>query len=307
MDGSRLFFFVGKGGVGKTSVSSAFALMLSERGINTLLLSTDPAHSLSDVLGVKVGSEVKSVKKNFAALEIDPIREAESYLSEALKRIEALVNPDTFSKVKDMFHLLEDSPGLLEAALTERLSRTVLETDYDALVVDTAPTGHTLQMLGTVSRIGSWIEELIKNRQKSQRLKEAAGKGKEDDELLRALRDRRVRLEAFREKVFSKDTTFLPILNPERLPILETRRAVDKLKTMGLGVNVLVVNKVMDRVPEEEFFKRRKAVEDMYLNQIEELFPDLDKIFIPLMEEDVRGLGMLNKVARVLEESWKSL
>ncbi len=307
MDGSRLFFFVGKGGVGKTSVSSAFALMLSERGINTLLLSTDPAHSLSDVLGVKVGSEVKSVKKNFAALEIDPIREAESYLSEALKRIEALVNPDTFSKVKDMFHLLEDSPGLLEAALTERLSRTVLETDYDALVVDTAPTGHTLQMLGTVSRIGSWIEELIKNRQKSQRLKEAAGKGKEDDELLRALRDRRVRLEAFREKVFSKDTTFLPILNPERLPILETRRAVDKLKTMGLGVDVLVVNKVMDRVAGDEFFKRRKEVEDRYLNQIEELFPDLDKIFIPLMEEDVRGLGMLNKVARVLEESWKSL
>ncbi len=302
---SRLFFFVGKGGVGKTTLSSSFSLMLSKKGLRTLLISTDPAHSLSDILETEIGTRRVEVLPNLYALEIDPYREAHLYLSEVLGRMERLLNPDVFSKVKDMFHLLEDSPGLTETAIIERVSRIVLEESYDALVVDTAPTGHTLQMLRTVSKAGDWIERLIKNREKSESFKRAAGR-ESRDELVSLMKERRTRLEKFYGKLFSKDTLFVPVLNPEKLPILETMRAVGRLRSMGIDLKYLVVNKVLNVKSEDEFIRKRLAQQEIYMRQIEENFRDLNKIIIPLMERDVKGMEMLGYVSDTLERSWKS-
>ncbi len=300
-----LFFFVGKGGVGKTTLSSAFALMLARRGKDTLLLSTDPAHSLSDTFCMQIGSDITPIDDRLKALEIDPHSEAGKYLRQALERIERVVNPDTFSKVKKMFHMIEDSPGLLETAMVEKLSRIVLSGNFEAVVVDTAPTGHTIQMLNTISRSGLWLEELIRNREKEQAFKRAAGM-QDSTDLVAFLKERRERLMTFYELITSKGCEFIPVLNPERLPILETERAVKNLRSVGISVKKLIVNKVLSIEPSDSFMKSRKKQEMEYIELVREKFADMEIIYIPLMEEDVKGIPMLERIAGLIPEDWIS-
>jgi len=145
-DAVRVYFFAGKGGVGKTTLSSAFALKLADKGLKTLIVSTDPAHSLSDVLGSSVGNEETPITENLSALEIEPRKAVRDYIESVLKIMEGSVSPETFSHIKDMVRGVEDAPGTLETALIDVLSETILRNlgTHNAIVLDTAPTGHTL-------------------------------------------------------------------------------------------------------------------------------------------------------------------
>ena len=298
----KILLFGGKGGVGKTTLSSALALLISDRGRRTLLISTDPAHSLSDIFGIKPRDGKVSVSERLDYLEIDPYRVIDEHIKRALESMEPFVSPETFSQIKEAMHSIESTPGAEEAAVLEELSKIVLENlgTYDHFVVDTAPTGHTLNMLRTVGRVGGWLEELFKKRMEAQKFREAGGLKSRDERILEVLKERRERFSRFSDLLFSRRTLFVPVLIPEKLPIMETERLIDELGRLNLEVEYLFVNKVLPPDTTDSFLLMRKAQERMYLKEIREKFSGLKIVEVPMRERDVEGMETLKELATEL-------
>ncbi|MCQ9616672.1 ArsA family ATPase [Paenalcaligenes niemegkensis] len=168
----RLLLVGGKGGVGKTTVSAALAVHAAERGRNVLLASTDPAHSLSDAFGRTIGSKPTVLAAGLTALEMDPDTEVDAYLDRVLAQMRRYAGPDQINELQRHLGLSRQSPGAQEAALLERLSRLMEEsqTDYDLLILDTAPTGHTLRLLSLPEVMAAWTEGLLRHNKRSQHL-----------------------------------------------------------------------------------------------------------------------------------------
>ena len=299
MLGRKLILFGGKGGVGKTTLSSALALLLSERGRRTLLISTDPAHSLSDLFGLRPREGKVPVSERLEYLEIDPYGVIKDYVERALESVEPFVSPETFSKIREAFHSVEHTPGAEEAAVLEELSKIILENldSYDHFVVDTAPTGHTLNMLRTVGRVGGWLEELLRKRREARSFREAGGLSSRDEKILEVLKERRERFSRFSEILFSKKALFVPVLIPEKLPVMETERLLRELRKLSLEVDYLLVNKVLPPNTADSFLLMRKEQERKYLREIRERFSDLRIVEIPMKERDVEGMEVLKEIA----------
>ena len=307
MSFEKLTFFGGKGGVGKTTLSCALAVHLSRRGKKTLLISTDPAHSLSDLFGVSA-PQIKEVKKGLFILEIDPYGVIKEHIKRILNTIEKSLSPDTFRRVKTAIESVEDTPGTQESAIVEELSKIVLSGwhTYDHIVVDTAPTGHTIHMLRSVSGIGVWIEELIKNREKAKRLREAGSPENNSDKLLETLRERRERFSKFHRLLTSKECAFIPVLNPEKLSIEETGRMINSLSSVGVKIPFIVVNKVLPDNVEGSFLLSRKEQEKAYLSEIRERFRKYPLIEVKMRDKDVNSYEELGAVGEELERRLRS-
>ena len=291
----RVVFFGGKGGVGKTTISSAYAVKKAEEGKEVLLISTDPAHSLSDIFQEEIG-ERKKLKDRLTAVEIDIKKELRQYEERVLKLASDLLSPQVKHQLSELLHTLEESPGIEDVVILEALSKLLTVENYDIAVVDTAPTGHTLGLLKTVRNTSQVLKEVIKIKQKVRTLREMAGK-EERDSALELLEEREKRFQKFSELIYSQ-AQFIPVLNPERLPILETKRLVQGLRHIGLNPQLLIINKVLPESVSDEFLLKRKEIERKYIKEIEELFPDLKKIFVPLLEEEVVGYEKLKDFAQ---------
>ena len=238
--GCRPFtFFGGKGGTGKTTCAAAYACHLSSRGCRTLLVSTDPAHSTSDVLDVQLGADITPVAENLWGLEVDPALEARRYISEIQERMLSIVSPAIVDEIKKQMEIAYTSPGAEEAAIFDKFVELMDERGktYDAIVFDTAPTGHTLRLLSLPEILGGWIESLIDKRRKAMEMFGMAGrfdedmrKRAEDDPVIEALTRRRDRFERSRRYLTDPGASaFFFVLNAEKMPILETARAVEML------------------------------------------------------------------------------
>ncbi|MBN2042544.1 MAG: ArsA family ATPase, partial [Candidatus Aenigmarchaeota archaeon] len=154
-------FFSGKGGVGKTSVSAATALHFSRNGKKTLIISTDPAHSLSDSFETKIGGEVKELRKNLFAVEIDPKKAMQEYKERLMPKIENMGMLKGLG-LDDTFDIAGMTPGIDEIAAFDKFLQYMQSKDYDIIVFDTAPTGHTLRFLSLPDVLDSWVGKMIK-------------------------------------------------------------------------------------------------------------------------------------------------
>ena len=162
-DKTTFIFVGGKGGVGKTSISSATALWLAEQGRKTLIVSTDPAHSLSDSLEVPIGHYPREIKTNLYTVEIDP-DEVMAQKQAVLESQKANSSPDQLGGLDfltDQLDLASASPGSDEAAAFEVFLSVMTSNEYDVVVFDTAPTGHTLRLLTFPEVMDSWIGKIM--------------------------------------------------------------------------------------------------------------------------------------------------
>lgn len=301
----RITFFGGKGGVGKTTCSSAYALSLASGGYRTLLVSTDPAHSLSDLFEVAIDHDLLQVKDNLWVREIDPETASKRYMAEVKRNLHGLAAPALWREVERQMDFAAASPGADEAALFDEMVSTILEAQgvYDRLVFDTAPTGHTLRLLSLPELMGVWIEGMIARRKKTQDLhrmmESIAGTEVEpQDHVYEMLQKRKNRFAAVRELLLDETvTSFCFVLNPERLSIIESAKALAVLRKYEVPIRGLIVNRVLPEEADGAFFAQRREQEQVYLREIEDRFPRLQKLYIPMKPSDIRGLEGLGEIA----------
>src|SRR5438132_1199126 len=162
----RILFFGGKGGVGKTTCASAVALAASREGKRVLLVSTDPAHSTSDIFQTPFGAEEREIYPGLHGLEIDASLEARRYIDNAKAGIARMFSHAVAKEAERQIELASAMPGVEEVALFDRLGDLIIDRfdSYDLLVFDTAPTGHTLRLLRMPELVSAWITALSKRR-----------------------------------------------------------------------------------------------------------------------------------------------
>jgi len=315
----QVVFFGGKGGVGKTTCSSAFALTASRRGRRVLLVSTDPAHSTSDIFEREVGSAEAAIGPNLSAIEIDGVREVRRYVDSVKRDIERMFAAPVIRQAARQIDLAAASPGLAEVALLDRMIDLIVsrESAYDLIVFDTAPTGHTMQLLRMPEVMDTWIRALVKHRRAVLEMDHGRTGGDsadeespqwtplpsaaEDDPVLSALERRHERIKVLRSRVLDRgSTSFVLVTVPERLAIEETSRAAEALSALGIDVGGLIVNRVLPDGLEGEFYRSRKAQETQYLEEIGRRFKRIPRTDVRQLPQDVHGLASLGSIAEQL-------
>lgn len=298
----EVLFFGGKGGVGKTTCAAATALTASRAGRKVLLVSTDPAHSTSDIFERPIGAEPVALLPNLWGLEIDAATEAARYVAEVKDRVRALFGHSILKEAYKQIDLAASMPGAEEVALFDRMGGLIRgeDTRFDLIVFDTAPTGHTLRLVKMPELMDAWIRALTRSR---RAMLGVEGDDK-DDPILVSLRDRFDRLQTLRARLMSGRTTaFVLVLIPERLPIEETARALVQLDDTGVKVGGLIVNRVLPAETSDAFLQARRAQERVYLDEIATRFAARPRIFLPQYPKDVYGLASLGPVAEALAEA----
>jgi arsenite/tail-anchored protein-transporting ATPase len=326
----RVLLVGGKGGVGKTTVSSALALLAASRGKRCLLVSTDPAHSLADAFGREIGDNITRLAPNLDGLELDPDREVEQHLQKVLTQLKRFTRPEMYGEVERQIRLTRQSPGAQEAALLERIARVIEEgmQSHDLIVFDTAPTGHTLRLLSLPEAMAAWTQGLLRSNKRSEKLGEVLGHltpkaGRDIDNPFEDPREHETaglddRSKAITETLLARQRLFqrtrrvltdveqsalLFVLTPEKLPILETGRAVAALKAEKLPLAGLVVNRILPDDADGDFLARRRELEQTHLAEIARLFADLPRYPLYLQPTDIQGLAGLGEMAARLEQA----
>ncbi|MDQ3303238.1 MAG: ArsA family ATPase [Actinomycetota bacterium] len=305
----RLTFFGGKGGVGKTTLAAAFATLLAGRGEKTLLVSTDPAHSTSDILSARLSGEPTEIDENLWAVEIDAAADATAYVERIQKDAKGSVSPEVLPAVRQHLELAKSSPGTEESALFDRFVDLIAlcPDQYDRVVFDTAPTGHTLRLLTLPALLTAWVEGMVRQREKvagmERMLRNLAGKeDSSDDPILNRLRERRDKFHHARHRLL-EDTTFYLVLIPERLPIEETARALETLKQGDVHVGALVVNRIFPETADGEFMRARLEQQTEYLTEISKRFKKRRILRIQQDPRDITRRDQLNPIAAQLDNA----
>lgn len=306
-----ILFFGGKGGVGKTTLAATAALEAASERARTLLVSTDPAHSTSDILQVELGSNPRPVIADLWAMEIDPEEEADAYIAAVKERVEAAAPPRLLEEVERQIDIARVSPGAVEAAVFDRFTR-ILEDEgraYDRIVFDTAPTGQTLRLLSLPELMTTWMSGLIGRRKKvgamARMWRNVAGSETSEEEIedpiLAALEDRRARFHRARAILTDPErTSFVFVVTPERLPVWETEKAVKTLSRHGVPVGAIIVNQVLPEpepgVAEAAFVEGRRARQEECLASISEGFGDWPVLRVRLQDTDPVGVDALQRI-----------
>jgi arsenite-transporting ATPase len=300
----------GKGGVGKTTCAAATGVAAARAGESTLVVSTDPAHSLSDAFGTAVGAGPTEVRPNLWAVETDPEASLEAYrrvferLTEDLTSVGVRLGDDGMG---DLFAsgLL---PGSDELAALDRLA-AIPGSDYDRVVVDTAPTGHTLRLLEMPSAVGRGVEtarsvgEQVRRKANAARTlvfgPYASGRRDDDGEAFDAvLEDMATVTDLLKDEA---RTEFRVVCLPERMVITETERLVTQLRAAGIPVGRLVVNRVLEERPGDcERCLARWESQQTALEEIDDRFPDLERSVLPDLTGARDGGGSIDRLAERL-------
>ncbi len=295
----EVLFFGGKGGVGKTTCAAAMALAASRAGRKVLLVSTDPAHSTSDIFERPIGADPTELLPNLWGLEIDAATESARYVLEVKDRVRALFGHSILKEAYKQIDLAASMPGAEEVALFDRMGGLIRGEDarFNLIIFDTAPTGHTLRLVKMPELMDAWIRALTRSR---RAMLGVEGDDK-DDPILVSLKDRFDRLQGLRARLMSgRISAFVLVLIPERLPIEETARALVQLDDTGIKVGGLVVNRVLPRETNDAFLQQRRAQEQIYLDEIARRFADRQRVYLPQFPRDVYGLASLGPVADAL-------
>lgn len=303
---TKFIFFSGKGGVGKTSVAAATALNLSKKGSKVLIISTDPAHSLADSFDTRIGGEVTKIVKNLYAVEIDPKKSMQEYkemLTPQLDKISALKGLG----LDDTMDMAGMTPGIDEIASFDRFLRYMNSREYDVIVFDTAPTGHTLRLLSLPDVLDSWIGKIIKLRMRLSGLtgivKKFMGSGEDDekDHTLEKLEEMKARIEEAKRLLSDPErTSYNIVMIPEAMSIYESQRSVAVLKEVCIPVDNVIVNQLIPENSHCRFCTEKRKLQLSRLKEIESKFPSCKIYELHLFREEVRGKGMLEKVAKEL-------
>jgi arsenite-transporting ATPase len=351
VDAPEYVLYGGKGGVGKTTMAAATALASARDGTATLVVSTDPAHSLSDTLETDIPAEPTQIRDDYPlyAAEIDPedaldegpfAGDSENPMGGMMGGLgEALAGggpgspggvgggdagPGTSDDPEMVDPLGSSMPGADEAAAVRLLLEYMDDPRFERVVVDTAPTGHTLRLLELPEVMDSMLGRVLTMRQRfSGMMDSVTGMFGDDDEgaemEMEDLEELRERIEVLRDVLQDPARTdFRVVLVPEELSVRESERLLDRLGEFGVPVGTVVVNRVMQDLTDVadveadwfvtpdlddcEFCQRRWSVQREALGRSQDIFRGHDVRRVPLFADEVRGEELLRVVAACIEE-----
>jgi len=364
----RLILFGGKGGVGKTTMAAASALHLAiSRGEDkkVLVISTDPAHSLSDSFGVEIGDRVTAIQRseirgqteveaeqfqiqnpesriqnpttndhpmtmndgrrpndseandalikapvtNLFARELDAGRLLDEFRRKNQDVIKKLAERGTYFDQEDIAGFVDLSlPGMDEVMAIIEIADLLKEGTYDVVIVDTAPTGHTVRMLNLPVQMLKWIETMDLMQHKHRYMSEVFSRKKyRKDACDRFLEDLSSDIDRVRKLLSDREMTrFVPVMIPEPMSIYETERLIGSLEKNGVPVKEMIVN----HVAESEgciFCRSRRENQERPLKEIDDLFSDYDRIRIPVFPHEIRKISGLRTIAKYLSGAFESV
>lgn len=298
----KLVLFGGKGGVGKTTCACCTALVLAE-SFKTLLISTDPAHSLGDSLGQTIGDRVEEVKaaRNLSALEINAEKALSKFKTEHEGQIRKIIDSGTNLDAEDIDSVFAlPIPGMDEVMGLKTMIDLIDQAHFDKYVVDTAPTGHALRLLASPRLLDDWIKVLAKMRWKYRYVVETfAGRYASDDadDFLVSMKKTVKRIDDLLRD--PNRSEFIVVTIPEDMVISETDRLINSLTEYGIKVRQLVINNVLES--NGCAFCREKAVEQQkYTSQIRRKFDELDITIIPSQPREIKGPSALANLKGLL-------
>ena len=302
----RYLFFGGKGGVGKTTAASATALFLLKKlqsNNSILLFSTDPAHSLSDSLGVKIGNRLVQVAEHktaqLIAYEMDAPLALERFRAAHGKVLAEIAERGTLLDEDDINELLNLSlPGLDEVMSLFELSELDRTGNYAHIVVDTAPSGHTSRLLRLPEVFTRMVHALDRMGEKHRyMIQHFARRRVAADEVDLFLQDLTARIASVRKLLYDPEqTSFTLVTIPEAMSVRETQRYRELLAEQGVPVRDLIVNRVEQEHDACRYCRARVASQRPWLKEIARTFKDLRMHQVYLLAQEVRGIDQLQKI-----------
>ncbi|KAJ5808348.1 Golgi to ER traffic-protein [Penicillium riverlandense] len=311
----RWIFVGGKGGVGKTTTSCSLAIQLAKVRKSVLLISTDPAHNLSDAFGQKFGKEARLIDgfSNLSAMEIDPNGSIQDLLASGGEG----QGEDPMAGL-GMGNMMQDLafsiPGVDEAMSFAEVLKQVKSLSYEVIVFDTAPTGHTLRFLQFPTVLEKALAKLSQlSSQFGPMLNSILGargglpNGQNMDDLLQKMESLRETISEVNSQFKDADmTTFVCVCIAEFLSLYETERMVQELTSYGIDTHSIVVNQLL--FPKAgsgcEQCNARRKMQKKYIEQIEELYEDFNVVRMPMLVEEVRGKEKLEKFSDMLVQPY---
>jgi arsenite-transporting ATPase len=277
------------------------AVAASQAGKRVLLVSTDPAHSTSDMFERDIGPEPVRLLPNLHGLEIDGEFESRRYVTEVKEHIKGLFGDNILKEANRQIDLAASMPGAEEMALFDRIGALIRGEDdrFDLIVFDTAPTGHTLRLIRMPELMEAWIRALSRSRRAMLGIEQ----DDKTDPVMISLTARLEHLREFRARLLSpKISAFVLVLIAERLPIEETARAIEQLNDVGVTVGGLIVNRVLPETSPDPFLRSRHEQEQIYLDEIDRRFTSHLKVRVPQLPSDVHGVTTLEHLATMLTQ-----
>ncbi|MER2598824.1 MAG: TRC40/GET3/ArsA family transport-energizing ATPase [Caldilineales bacterium] len=300
----RILLFTGKGGVGKTSVSAATALRCADLGYRTVVLSTDPAHSLADSFDLPIHNEPTELAPNLWGQEIDLLHQMELHWGRVQEYLSALF---IWRGMGDL--VAEETsvlPGMEELASLMQITALADSGRYDVVVVDCAPTGATLQLLAFPELARWYLDKIIPFQKAAVKLagpmmKRMTEIPLPDEGLFQSVEDLVAQLNRVSTLLGDQaQTSMRLVLNPEKMVVKEAQRALTYLSLYGYTTDMVVCNRMIPSSATQGYFANWGEIQARHRQFVDEAFSPLPILDVPLFDEEVVGIAMLRRMGQTL-------
>src|ERR671934_634352 len=293
----RVLLFTGKGGVGKTTIAAATAVRASRAGHRTLVMSTDPAHSLADSFDVELASDARQVAPNLWAEQIDAQERLEANWREIQEYMVSLMNWAGVDAIQA--EELSVLPGLDEIFSLIDVKRYVDAAQHDLLIVDCAPTAETLRLLSLPEIMNWYIERIFPVERRVVKavrpiVTRMTSLPIAGDQVFGAVERLHRNLNAVRRILIDdKVSSVRLVVNPEKMVIAEARRTYTYLSLFGYRVDAVVVNRIIPEEVEDPYFGKWKDIQREHLETVRESFQPVPILTARLFDREMVGIDLL--------------
>ncbi|MCL1601878.1 MAG: ArsA family ATPase [Actinomycetia bacterium] len=297
----RIILITGKGGVGKTTVSAATAIKSADLGYSTLVMSTDPAHSLADAFDVPLGDNPTEVVPNLEAQQIDSQQRLEESWGEVRDHLTELFDWSGLKGIEA--EELTVFPGMDELFSLATVRDHARSGEYDVIIVDCAPTAETLRLLSLPEVMSWYMDKMFPISRKVAKvvrpvISRVSTIPFADEAVFDAVSRFYDRLDGIREILSDTEvTTARLVMNPEKMVISEARRTYTYLGLFGYSVDSAIVNRVLPSDVSDPYFDRWHEIQAAHMVDIDEGFKGTDVRSLRLFEEEMVGIDLLRVVA----------
>ncbi len=298
---SRVILYTGKGGVGKTSIAAATGLRCADRGLRTIVVSTDPAHSLSDSIDQEVGPEPKQLQPNFWVQEIDVLHQMQKHWREVQEYLATLLS---WRGIDDLIaEEVAIIPGMDELASLLQIVYLQGSGDFDVVIVDMAPTAETLRFLAFPEAANWYLQRIFPLQRQAMRLARPLLRGitdmpLPDDRIFEAVHRLVEDLDRMHDLLSNPDVSSVRVvLNLEKMVIREAQRTLTYVSLYGFPVDGVICNRVMPEAVTDPYFDEWKRAQTENMQLVRDAFAPIPLFSVPMFPREVVGFDMLRQAA----------